>query len=50
MDNAVDIIRKLKRGTHLVKLDIKDTYHIVPVHIADYHLLGIEWRGFTYID
>ena len=23
---------------------------IIPVHPADYHLLGIEWRGFTYID
>ena len=50
VDNAVDIIRKLGRGTQLVKLDIKDAYRIVPVHLADYHLLGIEWRGFTYID
>ena len=50
VDDAVDIIRKLGRGTQLVKLDIKDAYRIVPVHLGDYHLLGIEWRGFTYID
>ena len=50
VDYAVDIIRKLGRGTQLVKLDIKDAYRIVPVHPADYHFLGIEWRGFTYID
>ena len=49
VDDAVDIIRKLGRGTQLVKLDIKDAYRIVPVHPADYHLLGIEWRGNTYI-
>ena len=50
VDDAVHIIRKLGRGTRLVKLDIKDAYRIVPVHPADYHLLGIEWRGFTYTD
>ena len=49
VDDAVDIIRKLGRGTQLVKLDIKDAYRMVPVHPADYHLLGIEWRGNTYI-
>ena len=38
------------RGTQLVKLDIKDAYRIVPIHSSNYHLLGIEWRGFTYID
>ena len=34
----------------MVKLDINDTYRMVPVHLADYHLLGCEWRGITYID
>ena len=50
VDDAVDIIRRLGQGTQLVKLDIKDAYRMVPVHPADYHLLGIEWRGNTYID
>lgn len=50
VDDAVNIIQKLGRDTELVKLDIKDAYRIVPVHPADYHLLGIHWKGDTYID
>ena len=50
VDDAVDFIRKLGRGTQLVKLDLKDAYRMVPVHPANYHLLGIEWRGNTYVD
>ena len=49
-DNAVEIIRSLGKGTQLVKLDIKDAYRIVQVRPADYHLLGIQWRGHTYND
>ena len=33
-----------------MKLDIKDAYRIVPVYPDDYHLLGIRWKGSTYID
>ena len=33
-----------------MKLDIKDAYRLIPVHPDDYHLLGISWRGETYID
>lgn len=40
----------LGKGTQLVKLDIKDAYRIVPVHPADYHLLGVAWRGNIYVD
>ena len=50
VDEAVDIIRHLGRDTQLVKLDIKDAYRLIPVHPDDYHLLGISWRGETYID
>ena len=50
MQDAVNVIQLLGKGTQLVKLDIKDTYRIVPVHPADYHLLGVAWRGNIYID
>ena len=50
VDQAVSIIQNLGRDTQLIKLDIKDAYRIVPVHPSDYHLLGIEWRGNTYLD
>ena len=50
VDNTIHIIRELDRGTQLVKLDIKDAYHITPVHPANYCLLGICWQGNTYVD
>ena len=50
VDEVVSIIKQLGRGAQLVKLDIKGAYRIIPVHPADYHLLGITWRGETYID
>ena len=50
VDEAVSLIRQLGRGTKLVKIDIKDAYRIVPIHPDDYHLLGITWKGATYID
>lgn len=50
VDDAAGIIQKLSKDTQLVKLDLKDAYRIVPVHPADYDLLGIHWRGNTYIN
>ena len=50
VDDAVRAIRHLGRDTQLVKLDVKDVYRIVPVHPADYHLLGVRWEGKTYVD
>ena len=32
------------------KIDTRDAYRIVPVHPDDYHLLGIKWKGATYVD
>ena len=34
----------------MVKLDLKDAYRIIPIHPADYPLLGIRWHGRIYID
>ena len=31
VDMAIDMVRRLGRGTQLVKLDIKDAYRIIPV-------------------
>ncbi len=48
--DAVNIINLLGRDTQLIKLDLKDAYRIVPVHPADYTLLGITWQGQLYLD
>ena len=34
----------------LVKLDLKNSYHIQPIHLEDQHLLAITWEGETYAD
>jgi len=34
----------------LAKLDVKSTFRLLPVHPADWHLLGMKWRGNVYID
>ena len=44
------IVRSLGQDTQLIKLDLKNAYRMVPTHPADYTLLGIKWRGKTYID
>ena len=45
MDLALSQILHLGVGTLLSKLDIKDQYHIVPVHPEDWQLLGLYWKG-----
>ena len=49
-DSTVDIIMHLGRGTQLVKLDLANAYHMVPVHPDDQPLLGIHWQGNAFID
>ena len=50
IDDAVERILYLGRGTELVKIDLKDAYRIVPVHPHDMQLLAISWQGSTYVD
>ena len=37
-------------GTLLVKLDIKSAYQLIPVHLLDCPLLGVQWGGMNYVD
>ena len=43
VDDAAAEICAMGRGTLLAKLDIKNAYHIVPVHPEDRLLLGTKW-------
>ena len=49
VDEAVQYILHLCRGTELMKLDLKDAYRIITIHPQDKHL-AITWQGATYID
>ena len=50
VDDAIWIIKQLGRGTQLAKWDIKNAYRMVQVHPGDRELLGMSWKGQTFID
>ena len=50
VDDAAAEISAMGRGTLLAKLDIKNAYHIVPVHPEDRPLLGTKWQDKIFID
>ena len=41
IDDAIDHILSMGPGTHLAKIDIKSAFRLIPVHVADRHLLGM---------
>ena len=50
LDDAVGLLAQMGPGAQLLKIDLKDAFRIIPVHPQDHHLLGISWRGGTYVD
>ena len=50
ISDVVTELNKMWPGTLLAKIDIKSAYHIIPVHPADRHQLGMSWKGSIYID
>lgn len=50
IDDAVALIIRQGRGTQLTKVDLENAYRMVPVHLDDRLLLGMEWKGQWYVD
>ena len=50
VDHAIKIAQHLRKGTLLAKIDLKKAFRQCPVRPADWHLLGICWRGHYYYD
>ena len=50
IDDAVQRIMGLGRGTLMAKIDIKSAFRLIPVHPADRRLLAMAWRDVIYID
>lgn len=50
VDVVADKVLALGRGTLLAKMDTKQAYRMVPVHLVDHRLLGMRWEGKTYVD
>ena len=50
IDEAIQGILQLGRGALLAKIDIKSAFRLLPVHPADRHMLGMQWKDGAYID
>ena len=50
VDNAITILRPLGPGSFMSKTDLKSTFLLMPIHPADWNLLGIYWQSQYYID
>ena len=50
IDDAINMILRLGRGTLLAKIDIRNAFHLCPVRPEDQPLLGIYWRQQYYYD
>ena len=50
VDDVVDGVVECGRGCLMAKIDVRSAYRNIPVHPDDRHLLGIFWRGNTFLD
>ena len=50
IDTTIEQIQMLGRGSSLAKIDIKNAFRLLPVHLADCHLLAMKWRKQLYVD
>ncbi|XP_053161001.1 uncharacterized protein LOC128349104 [Hemicordylus capensis] len=49
-DQAVKVVRSCGQGALLAKCDIESAFRLLPVHPADFSLLGFAFQGCFYID
>ena len=50
VDDAVVILLHLGKGALMAKISLKSAFQTIPVHCADWDLLGIHWWGQYYVD
>ena len=50
VDDIIDGIMLLGRGTLLAKFDAESVYRIIPVHPNDHYLLGMQWQRNYFVD
>ena len=50
VDNTVQRLLKLGPGALMATVVLKSAFRMVPVHPADWELLGMYWRGKIYAD
>ncbi len=50
VDDVVKRVLELGEGAMITKADVKAAYRNVPVHPRDRWLLGMKWKGVTFVD
>jgi hypothetical protein len=50
INDAASFIALLGRGCLLAKSDIKSAFRLIPIHPADFELLGFKFEGLDYFD
>ena len=50
LDDCLQILLSLGRGTLMAKADLKDAFRIIPIHPDDHRLLGFTFKGLFYYD
>ena len=50
VDDIIDGIMLLGRGTLLAKFDAESAYRVIPVHPNDHYLLGMQWQRNYFVD
>ncbi|MES9881803.1 MAG: reverse transcriptase domain-containing protein [Sedimenticola sp.] len=50
IEDAILLLKQFGRGAYMSKTDIRSAFRILPVHPADYELLGFTWEGKFYYD
>ena len=50
VSDAITAIKAIGKGCFLAKTDIKSAFRIVPIHPADYSLLGMKFDNLYYFD
>lgn len=49
-DSAVAMVRGCGKGALMGKCDVKSTFQLLPVHPADFDLLGFQLGGSIFVD
>lgn len=50
VDDVIQTVRQLGKGTLLTKFDLENAYWLVPVYPTDHLLLGMRWEGSIHVN
>ena len=50
VNDIINGIMSLGRGTLLAKFEVEGAYRIIPIHPDDRYLFGMQWQGNHFVD